>query len=415
MNPQNLESMLQTRFDDCELGNSRNALLPMIGNGIFTQDGVAWKHSRHVLRRQFVRMQRQDTKIFDGPVNDLLADLQSRSEGVVDLQPAFFRFTLAFDYISLTSAIRMRLADWCWMYNPPAYSKACDVFHRYASHYVSQTLDDMSKNREEAATARHPFISDLLKEFRNPDLVRDQLMNVLLAGRDTTACLMSWACYQLIRRPACLERLRQEILLSTQDGEDLTRAQINKMTYLRCVLNETNRLYTQILVNVRIARRTTYQPRGAGPTGDSPLLIPKGAGVGFSAYHMHRSKEIYGPDAEGFRPERWEGPELKNIGFGFMPFRGGPRTCLGSKFQQRPPSPHPLILERTMADGPFFAEAFALTEASFALVRVLQAFPDLRRATETSKVPPGREKQTLTLVVSSAEGCKVLLHLVGYV
>lgn len=48
---------------------------------------------------------------------------------------------------------------------------------------------------------------------------------------------------------------------------------------------------------------------------------------------MHRSKEIYGEDANEFRPERWKGPELKNIGFGFMPFHGGPRLCLGSKIQ----------------------------------------------------------------------------------
>jgi hypothetical protein len=36
---------------DWALGNSRDALLPMIGNGIFTQDGHAWKHSRETLRR----------------------------------------------------------------------------------------------------------------------------------------------------------------------------------------------------------------------------------------------------------------------------------------------------------------------------------------------------------------------------
>ena len=139
----------------------------------------------------------------------------------------------------------------------------------------------------------------------------------------------------------------------TINGRDLTRAQINKMSYLKCVLNESkhhlhklhfflpladmvtslaNRLYTQIPVNVREATKTTLLPRGAGPDGQSPILIRKGYGIGFSPYHMHRSKEIYGEDANEFRPERWEGPELKNIGFGFMPFHGGPRLCLGSKF-----------------------------------------------------------------------------------
>jgi hypothetical protein len=55
------------------------------------------------------------------------------------------------------------------------------------------------------------------------------------------------------------------------------------------------------------------------------------------------------------------------------------------------------------------AEDFALTEASYAIVRIIQTFPELRLPPETPNVPPGEEKQALTIVVSSAEGCKVLL------
>lgn len=89
------------------------------------------------------------------------------------------------------------------------------------------------------------------------------------------------------------------------------------------------RLYPQIPVNVRVAVRTTTLPRGGGPDGTAPVLIRKGTGVGTSIYHMHRRKDLYGPDAEEFRPERWEGNELDQIGWGFMPFHGGPRICLG--------------------------------------------------------------------------------------
>lgn len=61
------------------------------------------------------------------------------------------------------------------------------------------------------------------------------------------------------------------------------------------------------------------------------MLIKKGMGIVFSPYHMHRDPDTYGPDADEFRPERWEGHELKDVGLGFMPFHGGPRICLGSK------------------------------------------------------------------------------------
>lgn len=164
-----------------------------------------------------MRIQYQDVKVFDGPIDDLLAILAS-STGVVDLQPEFFRFTLAtttslifgepfagldpkdhdvfgrnFDYGSLISAMRLRLADWCFLYSPPKYKKACAMVKGYATRYVDHALKDMKENGEEEASEHHPFILELYQELKDPVLVRDQLMNVLIAGRDTTACLMSWA------------------------------------------------------------------------------------------------------------------------------------------------------------------------------------------------------------------------------
>ncbi|KAF7874771.1 hypothetical protein EAF04_001945 [Stromatinia cepivora] len=259
------------------LSSRQAGLLPMIGEGIFTQDGRHWKRSREILRRQFTRIQYQDIKVFDRPPNDMLASLSSY-KGTVDLQPFFFRFTLAtttslifgevssglpnrehelfeknFDYCSLISAIRLRLADLCWLYTPRKFRKACDDIKEYAGHYVRQALQDKDSNGFEAAFERHPFILDLYNELNDAALVRDQLIHVLIAGRDTTACLLSWTFFNLVRHPKTLKRLRQEIELTTGSGIELTRAQINKMPYLKCVLNETSRLYTQIPHNIRVA------------------------------------------------------------------------------------------------------------------------------------------------------------------
>lgn len=52
---------------------------------------------------------------------------------------------------------------------------------------------------------------------------------------------------------------------------------------------------------------------------------------------MHRRKDLYGHDAEDFRPERWEDKDLPlyqdsvNATWGYLPFNGGPRVCLGRK------------------------------------------------------------------------------------
>ncbi|KAF7868659.1 hypothetical protein EAF04_005189 [Stromatinia cepivora] len=406
--PVNVQAIIVTHFEDYGLGSRREGFYPMIGEGIFTQDGEPWRHSRDVMRRQFVRMQYQDLKVFEGPVDTLLAGLKSSARGIVDLQPFFFRFTLNtttslifgepfagldpaeneqfqidFNYSGLITAMRVRLAEWYWLYNPTNYKKSCSMGKRYAMQYVDHALKDMNENGTEEASKRHPFIIDLYQELRDPVLIRDQLMNILMAGRDTTACLMTWA-HLLIRHPKTLARLRDEIISTTGESKVITRAQINKMTYLKYVLNETNRLYAVVPVNVRMATNTTFLPRGGGSDGLSPLLVPKGMGIVFSPYHMHRDPDIYGDDANEFRPERWEDDRLKNIGLGFMPFHGGPRICLGKDF--------------------------ALTEASYGIVRVLQTFPDIHLPPSWEILPSGREKQALTLVLRSGEGCNVVLE-----
>lgn len=96
------------------------------------------------------------------------------------------------------------------------------------------------------------------------------------------------------------------------------------------------RLYPSVPVNLRIAQRTTWLPRGGGPDGDAPLLVRQGMGVGFLPYYLHRRRDLYGDDAHEFRPERWEEPKLANIGWGYIPFHGGPRICLGSEFRSAP-------------------------------------------------------------------------------
>jgi cytochrome P450 len=102
--------------------------------------------------------------------------------------------------------------------------------------------------------------------------------------------------------------------------------------------------------------------------------------VVFSQYVNSRKKNIYGPDADIFRPERWETGEMKDIGWAYFPFNGGPRQCLG--------------------------EDFALMEVYYTVVRLLQAFPTIELPEGESVEPVGTERQRLTLVLSSVDGCR---------
>lgn len=110
----------------------------------------------------------------------------------------------------------------------------------------------------------------------------------------------------------------------------------------------------------------------------------RGELVVYSQYVNARRKNIYGRDADKFRPERWEGHDYANpFGWAYFPFNGGPRACLG--------------------------QDFALMEVSYTVVRLLQAFPVIKLPVDEKNEVIGSEKQRLTLVLSCAEGCRVEL------
>ncbi|KAJ0310983.1 uncharacterized protein N0V96_008802 [Colletotrichum fioriniae] len=217
--PVNIEAILSTRFEDFGLGSRRMGLMPLLGEGIFTQDGPAWRHSRELLRRQFSRIRDSELTAFGEHTDMLLRALahESQKSAVVDIQPHFFEYTFGttthllfgephhnlpekerlalrdnFDYATLISAIRLRLADLAWLYTPKRFREACKGVRDWATFFSDKALDFMEEHGEEAAMEKYSFIVDLWRDTHDRNIVRDQLLHVLIASRDTTACLLNW-------------------------------------------------------------------------------------------------------------------------------------------------------------------------------------------------------------------------------
>ncbi|TVY80279.1 Cytochrome P450 [Lachnellula suecica] len=419
LHPTNLESVLSTNFEHYGFGVRSDIFAPLLGNGIFTQEGPAWKHSRELLRKQFIRAQYQNLDHFREHVDNLIARLPH--DGAIDLQPLFFGLTLdtttalllgqsvyslraeidqdnenkvfaeSFNVALEGLAKRFRTAPWHFFYNPRSFRQACSNVHLFVERYIQErNLKDEAEDIEEDS---YGFIHQVAKESENNKELRDQLLNVLLAGRDTTACCLSWTFRLLVRHPEVMNRLRSEIAAVMGASEQPSREQIRRMPFLACVIKEIPylntktkeslglRLYSPVPLNNRTATRTTMLPTGGGPDGTDPILVRKGELVVFSQYVNSRRRNIYGQDADDFRPERWEEGDLSNIGWAFFPFSGGPRQCLG--------------------------EDFALMEVSYTVVRLLQNFEDISLPAGEKVEPVGMEKQRLTLVLQSADGCVV--------
>ncbi|KAJ5471616.1 hypothetical protein N7530_008973 [Penicillium desertorum] len=409
VDPQNIQTTLALKFKDFGVGSARlDALGPLMGKGIFAVDGPEWEHSRALLRPNFSRTRINDTELYENHVAELIKHIP-RDGSTIDLRPLFLKGTLdtateflfgesahslrtegssagsefaeAFDVAQYVSSMRFRLGLFGRFYRWKEYNKAVRDTRAYVERFVQKSIDyrvaansgrEVDQDIKRLTESRYVFSYELSKQTLDKTNITDQILSVMFAGRDTTANLLSIVFFIMARHPDVWSELRKEVL--TLDGRKPSFDDLKSMTYLTWVLNETLRMYPIAPFNVREANRDTYLPVGGGPDGKSPVHVPKGHEVIYTVYTMHRENEVYGPDPDEFRPERWE--KLRP-GWAYLPFNGGPRICIGQQF--------------------------ALTEAGYTITRIMQQFESI----ENRDPNPWTEDFGLTL--SNANGTKVAL------
>ena len=223
------------------------------------------------------------------------------------------------------------------------------------------------------------FLHEVISQTTDKTKIRAELLNILLAGRDTTASLLSNVWFELSKRPKIWARLQHEV--ATLDGNCPTFEQLKDLKYLNALLKESMRLYPVLPENSRQAAEDTVLPLGGGDDEKSPIFVAKGWHFHWSLWTMHRRKDIYGEDAEEFKPERWldeDGQKGLRVGWEYLPFHGGPRICIGQQF--------------------------ALTEACYVTVRLMQEFEGI----ESRDPEPWTEQLVMTLM--GKNGAKVALR-----
>lgn len=136
---------------------------------------------------------------------------------------------------------------------------------------------------------------------------------------------MSAAFFELARQSKIQANLRAEINSHLQ-GRLPTYNDLKNMTYLGWVVKEVLRLYPPIPLNIRVANKDTSLPVGGGVDGMAPIFVPKGQEVVYQVFSTHRRRDLWGEDANEFKPERWESVRPH---FQYLPFNAGPRICPG--------------------------------------------------------------------------------------
>jgi cytochrome P450 len=230
---------------------------------------------------------------------------------------------------------RVRLQGLYWLANSRKFRQACRTVRDFTDDFVQLTLDPTNKQLTPDASRKGKFVllDSLVGSTKSSEELRDQVLQILVAGRDTTSSLLSWTILLLSRHPKHFNFLRDAILkhfgTDNSPKNTMTFSTLKACKPLQNVLYETLRLYPLVPLNSRTALVSTILPVGGGKDGKLPIAIAKGEQVVYSAYVLHRRKDIWGEDADEFRPGRWEG---RKIGWEFLGFSGGPRICLGREF-----------------------------------------------------------------------------------
>jgi cytochrome P450 len=167
--------------------------------------------------------------------------------------------------------------------------------------------DEIRRRRADPRTPEREDILSMLIPSMSDEQLRNELMTLLLAGHETSAAGLAWAVERLARHPAVLDRLSAE---ASGDADE----------YLDAVVKETLRVRPVLPAVFRAL---------AAPVEIAGRELPAGAWVAPCIHLLHRDPELY-PEPDAFRPERFL--EAQADTYGWIPFGGGTRRCLGGAF-----------------------------------------------------------------------------------
>jgi len=397
-NPKNVEHVLFTNFSNYHKGPKFHEVSEdLLGNGIFAVDGDLWRNQRKVASQLFTVRIFKDVmqpvfhhhlEVFQQIIDKSISEKQP-----LDSQSLFYRFTL--DSIGeIAFGINIGSLDGLLsngQVSPgerfgKAFDSAQEVVHDRFLSPIPLTLRKLIHPGEYAFRSHAKYLNtwsysvikarradpntrnkqDLLSFFLNQkkevgsseaysdEFLRDILLNFMVAGRDTTAQLLTWFFY-VISKPENTEKknkIYQEIDQVFGRGESSTARlatyeDVKKLKYLEAALTETLRLFPSVPKEIKMAVNDDVLPDGT--------KVWAGEWVAFIPYAMGRLVNLW-EDPLTYKPERFmtkvatknsnedteDGEEEKSSSTGpsedtrakghpfkFVSFLGGPRLCLG--------------------------------------------------------------------------------------
>jgi cytochrome P450 len=376
------------------------ALEPLLGESIFTTNGAQWKRQRQMMDPAFAQarlnvafpVMREATQdmlerlgqLPDGTEQDVeiemthvTADIIFRTIFSVPMEgvdahrvfAAFARYQALAPRLMLPSLFGVRWLVWPW-----------DMWRsRRAAAEIRGLLEKLVRPRYEARRAGRPHDNtDILAAFLDardavtgepfePEELVNQVAMLFLAGHETSASALTWACYLIAKAPDIQERMHAEVTHHLGDREpDFT--DMKQLTLTWNVFREALRLFPPVGFMAREASN-------ACPMRDKQ--VPQGATIVISPWLIQRHRQWW-PEPDAFNPDRYDDEASREpLKHAYLPFGMGPRVCMGA--------------------------AFALQEATLILSSLVRHFR-LEAVPGHVPMPVGR------LTIRSANGVRLVLH-----
>jgi len=382
--PVNVEHILKNKFENYGKGQEVEAVFEeFLGKGIFAVDGDRWKQQRKVAAGIFSRKNFSENMVhvFQAHARRLVTVLQRQVAEAqqrcgcteVDLQALFFSLTLDafceigfglpwnsmateavgaatghhqhhwahhFDVAQAAMVTRFAYRPWWRIERMLAKCGLMPATHDESRliesvNYMNGVVRELLDQRFQQADGKRG--SDLLSLFievtTDRTYLRDIVMNLVIAGRDTTACTLSWLFWELSQHPDARAKARREILLetgydalATRDGDlsgkiDVSFDVLSRLKFCTACVRETVRLHPPVPSDPKVAFADDTLPDGS--------LVSRGDYVFYGAYQMGRDPTLWGKDATEWKPVRWLTIEKEPSHFVNCAFQAGPRICLG--------------------------------------------------------------------------------------
>jgi len=350
------QAMVERADDFVRHQRAMNVFTLIYGANVLTTDGDTWKRQRRILNPGFAPKKMAG---YLGLMRDAVADSFAASlpqvsgaSAIVDIDPFTTQLTMDVilrvicsykadeaESVRIAAAVRslehQSMRELFWPMTPPNWFPFPG---RKQKLQDKATLDQLIqgqiqlRRKTAQATGEQSDYLDMLLSARDEEgtggtsaatltdsEIHANCMVIFAAGHDTTASALTWWIGLMAQYPDYAKQVRQE-LQEVVGERNPTLEELTRLKWLNATIKESMRM--------RPSAVSLFNRRAVRDVRIGQWLVPKGAAVSVSIYHVHHDPRWY-PEPEKFQPERFM-PGAPEIPRGaYLPFGVGPHICIG--------------------------------------------------------------------------------------